>query len=98
MNIWRVGRVAKYLHYLPSYELQFKDRLFDAVCGMYQSTEIAPARVKKTFESVLKHRDAQPSANSFLDDIIEDEKQKRIKEEEDKKKEKLLTKNHLNND
>ncbi len=98
MNIWRVGSVAKYLHYLPSYESQFKDRLFDAVCGMYQSTEIAPARVKKTFESVLNHRDAQPAANSFLDDIIEDEKQKRIKEEEDKKKKNLLTKNHLNND
>ena len=93
-NIWRVGGIKKYLHYAPLMENQIKQRLFNAVVGMYESEQEAiNVRAVISFNQIWENTDKED--NTILEQIIKEEEAKRKLEEEEKNK-KQLTEQSIN--
>ena len=75
-NIWRVGGIKKYLHYAPLMENEIKQRLFNAVVGMYESEQDAiNVRAVISFNQIWENT---PRAdNDLIEQIIKEEKNKK---------------------
>jgi hypothetical protein len=90
-NIWRVGGVKKYIHYAAGMEGEIKERLFNAVVGMYESKEEAiNVRAVISFNAIWNNTDKED--NIILEQIIKEEEAKRKLEEEEKNKKRLTEK------
>lgn len=70
-NIWRVGGLSKYIHYIPSFENEFKDIMLGTVKSMYDSEEeFIQSRAKKTFEICWEYGIREKANNTIIEQII----------------------------
>ena len=74
-NIWRVEGLASCIHYAPQLKSEIIERLLTAIIWMYKDEQEAiNERAVKTFYHHWNK--AQPTTNTVLEQIIEDEKNK----------------------
>jgi len=93
-NIWRIGGIKNCLHYAPLMEGEIKQRLFNAVVGMYKDEQEAiNVRAVISFNEIWKNTPQKD--NPILEQIIKEEEAKRKLEEEEKNK-KRLTEQSIN--
>lgn len=84
-NIWRIGGVKNCIHYAPLMEGEVKQRLYNAVVGMYKDEQEAiNVRAVISFNEIWKNTPQKD--NSILEQIIKEEEAKRKLEEEEKNK------------
>ena len=96
-NIWRIGGVKNCLHYAPLMEGEVKQRLFNAVVGMYKDEQEAiNVRAVISFNEIWKN--TQKKDNEILEQIIKEEEKKRREEEKQQEEEekKRLTEYSIN--
>jgi hypothetical protein len=87
-NIWRVGGVKNCLHYAPLMEREIKQRLYNAVVGMYENEEEAiNVRAVISFNAIWNNTDKED--NIILEQIIKEEEAKRKHALEEKNKKQL---------